>query len=177
MTARVIVGPGSVQSEPQRDPEIKNSTQDIAKLAYSLWQQRGCRCPAGLKLLHRLDDLLVGVLRLLHSKAPFLRSFPNYGRRSFRGSGHRLPLEQIVVPMPPKLLRPWSQRSPLDIGRNTVLTYSIVHRHSLPEGTISRSYAILRHLHAADRDMRSSQSGAGGQVWIRELPGQVGRHM
>jgi hypothetical protein len=33
---------GFVQREPQPDPDVKQNTQDIANLAYSLWQQRGC---------------------------------------------------------------------------------------------------------------------------------------
>jgi len=43
MSAPAIVVPGSVQQETKREPEIKNSPQqDLANLAYALWQQRGC---------------------------------------------------------------------------------------------------------------------------------------
>jgi hypothetical protein len=41
-STRAVASPDSVQREPQRDPEIKSSTHDIANLAYALWQQRGC---------------------------------------------------------------------------------------------------------------------------------------
>jgi hypothetical protein len=40
MSARVPVVPAAVQREAE--PEDEKSTQDIANLAYALWQQRGC---------------------------------------------------------------------------------------------------------------------------------------
>ena len=43
MSARAMVVPGSVQRETKGQPEMKNTPQqDIAILAYALWQQRGC---------------------------------------------------------------------------------------------------------------------------------------
>jgi hypothetical protein len=43
MSARPIVLPNSVQRETKREPAMKHSPeQDIANLAYALWQQRGC---------------------------------------------------------------------------------------------------------------------------------------
>lgn len=42
MSARAPAIPGSVQRKPQQETEnINISTQDIANLAYALWQQRG----------------------------------------------------------------------------------------------------------------------------------------
>ena len=42
-TTRAVAGLDSGQNESERAPapEIKSSTNDIANLAYSLWQQRG----------------------------------------------------------------------------------------------------------------------------------------
>ena len=43
--APTIVIPDALRREPKRppEPEIQNSPeQDIANLAYALWQQRGC---------------------------------------------------------------------------------------------------------------------------------------
>jgi hypothetical protein len=47
MSALAVDPPGSVQRETKLEPEpqMKNSPeQDIANLAYTLWQQRGCPC-------------------------------------------------------------------------------------------------------------------------------------
>ena len=42
MSARPIVMPGSVQRETKREPVMQNSAeQDVANLAYALWQERG----------------------------------------------------------------------------------------------------------------------------------------
>ena len=40
MSARAPIVPAAVQRETK--PEAEKSTQDIANLAYALWQQRGC---------------------------------------------------------------------------------------------------------------------------------------
>jgi len=43
MSAPAIAVPNSIQQETTQQPEEKDTfQQDIANLAYALWQQRGC---------------------------------------------------------------------------------------------------------------------------------------
>jgi hypothetical protein len=43
MSARPIIVADSVQRETKREPAMQHSPeQDIANLAYALWQKRGC---------------------------------------------------------------------------------------------------------------------------------------
>ena len=41
MSAPAVAGPDSIQSSPEGENQM-DQQQEIAQLAYSLWQQRGC---------------------------------------------------------------------------------------------------------------------------------------